>query len=116
VCPYVGSNTLVFWGVWESIEVCHSNSYVSARGLEHLLVPHHVESTVEVVWDQLLLFFICPSPSVISIALFALLPLLIYFSIKDWFVVANMKTKSPHRGGKTGKWGKPGGCGRRSMS
>ena len=56
-----------------------------------MLVPHHVETIVEVVWDQLPLFFICPSPSVISIALFALLPLLICFSVEDWFVIADIE-------------------------
>jgi hypothetical protein len=49
VCPYAGPNTLAFWRVWESIEIHHGDSYVSARGLEQLLVPHHVEGIVEVV-------------------------------------------------------------------
>ena len=42
VCSYTGPDALVFWRVWEPVEVFHGDSYVSARGLEHLLVPHQV--------------------------------------------------------------------------
>jgi hypothetical protein len=55
------------------------------------LVPHHVESVVEVVWDQLPLFFICSSLSTVSIALLTLQPLLIGFSVKDWFVIVDIE-------------------------
>ena len=58
-----------------------------------MLVPHHVESVVKVIWDQLPQFFICSSLSTISIALLALLPLLIIFFVDDWFVVADIENQ-----------------------
>jgi hypothetical protein len=42
---------MIFWRIWESFEICHGDNYVGAWGHEHLLVPHHVEDVVEVVWD-----------------------------------------------------------------
>ena len=91
VCSYAGVNTLVFGRVWELVEVCHGDSYVRARGLEHLLVSHHVEGVVKVVWDQLSLFFFRPLLSTIGVALLVLLSLIIGFSIEDWFIVADIK-------------------------
>ena len=91
--PYVGPNTLVFWGVWESIEVLHGDSHVSAWCLEHLLVPHHVESVVEVIRDQLSLFFVCSLLSAIGVALLAVLPMLIGFSVDDWLVVGDIENQ-----------------------
>jgi len=82
VCPYTGPDTLAFWCVQESIEICHGDSHVSAQVFEHMLVPHHVEGIVEVVQDQLSLFF-CPSLGAVGVTLLALLSLVIGFSIKD---------------------------------
>ena len=91
VCPYTSPNALVFWRVWKPVEVCHGDNYISARGFEYLLVPHHVEGVVEVVWDQLSLFFFYPLLSVIGIALLALLSLFVDFSVEDWFVVGDIE-------------------------
>ena len=93
VCSYVGLNTLVFCGVWESVEVCHGDSHVSAWCLEYLLVPNNVEGVIKVIQDQLLLLLIYSSLSTISVALFTLLPLLVVFSIDDWFVVADIENQ-----------------------
>ena len=67
----------------ESFEVCHGDGYISAWCLEYLLVTHHVERVIEVVWDQLPLFLVRPSLSVIGVALFALLSLFIGLSVED---------------------------------
>ena len=83
VCSYTGPETLAFWRVWESIEICHGDSYISAQGLEDWLVSHHVGSIIEIVWDQLLLLFFCTMLGAIGITLLALLPLIIYFSVED---------------------------------
>ena len=48
-----------------------------------MLVTHHVERVIEVVWDQLPLFLVRPSLSVIGVALFALLSLFIGLSVED---------------------------------
>jgi len=56
-----------------------------------LLVPHHVEGIIEVVWDQLSLFFFRMLLSTIGIALLALLSLIIDFSIEDWFIVTDIE-------------------------
>ena len=93
LCPDVSPNIPIFWGVWESVEVFHGDSHVSAWCLEHLLVPHHVEGVVKVIRDHLPLFFICSSLSTIGVALLALLPLLIGFFIDDWFNVANIQNQ-----------------------
>jgi len=53
-----------------------------------LLIPHHVEGIVKVVWDQLSLLFFCSLLSTFGVAL---LSLIIGFSIEDWFVVADIK-------------------------
>jgi hypothetical protein len=58
-----------------------------------LLVLHHVESVIKVIQDQLPLFFTCSSLSAIGVALLALLPLLIGFSVEDWFVVADIENQ-----------------------
>ena len=58
-----------------------------------MLVPHHVESVVKVIWDQLSLLFICSSLSTIGIALLAELPLLVSFSVDDQFVVADIENQ-----------------------
>jgi len=111
VCPYTGPDTLEFWRVWEPVEVRHGDSYVSTRGLEHLLVPYHVEGVVVVVWDQLSLFFFCPLLSAIGIVLLALLSLFVGFSIDDWFVIADiedrissMRWKNQETGETRGVW------------
>jgi len=26
--PYVGTNVLIFWGIWKSIKICHGNGHV----------------------------------------------------------------------------------------
>jgi hypothetical protein len=109
VRSYVSPNTLVFWGIWESVEICHGDSHISVWCFEHLLVPHHVEGVVKVIRDLLSLLFICSSLSTVGIALLALLPLLVSFSIDDRSSLLTLKTKSPRRGGKIGKLGKPRG-------
>ena len=93
MCPYVGPNALIFWSIWESIEVCHGDSYIGAWCLEYLLVSDHVEGVIEVVWDQLALFLICSSLSTISVALFALLSLFVGFTIDDWFVLVDIENQ-----------------------
>ena len=30
VCPYIGSDILVLWHVWESFKIGHSNDHISA--------------------------------------------------------------------------------------
>jgi len=74
---------LILWSVWESVEVCHGDSYISAWCLEYLLVPNHVEGVIKVIWDQLVLLLICSSMSSISVALFVLLSLLVSFSVDE---------------------------------
>jgi len=51
MCPYVGSNILIFWSIWKSIEVCYGDGYIGAWCLEHLLISDHVESIIKVVWN-----------------------------------------------------------------
>jgi len=74
-----------------------------------LLVPNHIKGIIKVIWDQLALLLICSLLSPISVALFALLSLLIGFSIDDRSSLLTLKTRCPRRGGKTGKREKPGG-------
>ena len=114
VCPYTGPDTLAFWRVWESIEIHHGDSYISAWGLEYWLVSHHVESIIEVVRDQLSLLFFCPSLSTIGVALLALLPLIIGFPIKDWFVIADIEDQISFARGENWEAGKTRGYGGRS--
>ena len=103
VCPYTGTDTLAFWRVQESIEICHKDNHIGAWGLEHWLVPHYVESIVNVVWDQLSLLFFCSSLGAIGVALLALLSLIIGFSIEDWFIIADIKDQISMARGKTRK-------------
>jgi len=105
VCPYTGPDTLAFWHIREPIKIRHSDSHVGARGLEYRLVPYHVESVIEVVWDQLplLFFFVFPPLVVISVALLALLSLIVGFSIEDWFIVVDIENQISLTRGKTGK-------------
>jgi len=58
-----------------------------------LLVPNHVEGVIKVIWDQLALLFICSSLGTIGVVLFALLPVLVSFSVDDWFVVADIENQ-----------------------
>jgi len=90
---YVNPNTLILRSVWESLEVCHGDSYISAWRLEYLLVPNHVEGVIKVIRDQLALLLICSSLSTISVALFTLLSLLLGFSVNDWFIVADIENQ-----------------------
>ena len=71
-----------------------------------MLVSHHIESVIEVIWDQLALLLICSSLTPISVVLLALLPLLIGFSIDDWFVVADVENQISSSGWKNQKAGK----------
>ena len=91
MCLYVSPNTLTLRSIWESVKVCHGDDYISAWHLEYLLVPNHVKGVIKVIWDQLPLLLICSSLSTVGVALFALLPLLVGFSVDDWFVVANIE-------------------------
>jgi antibiotic biosynthesis monooxygenase (ABM) superfamily enzyme len=62
--------------------------------LEHLLIPHHIESVVEVLWvyrPLTFFLFLHPLLGTISIVLLTLLPLVISFAISRWFVVTNIK-------------------------
>jgi hypothetical protein len=71
-----------------------------------LLVSNHIKGVIEVIWDQLALLLICSSLSPISVALVALLPLLIGFSVDDWFVVAHVEDQISSSGWKNRKAGK----------
>ena len=71
-----------------------------------MLVSNHIESVIEVIWDQLALLLICSSLTPISVVLLALLPLLIGFSIDDWFVVADVENQISSSGWKNQKTGK----------
>jgi len=82
VCSYAGSDTLVFRGVREPVQVCHGDGHVSAWRLVNWLVPDHIESITEVLWRKLP--FLIRSPlSTIGIALLAKLLLLIGFAIDN---------------------------------
>jgi len=87
---YTGSDALVFWGIGESVQVCHGNSHVSAWRLVDWLIPDHVESITEVLWRKLPLLICAPS-STIGVALLAELLLLVGFAIDNRFVVADVK-------------------------
>jgi len=93
VCSYAGPNVLVLWHIRESFEIHHNNSHIGTRGLEHMLVSHHVESIIKILWDQLplLLFFVLASLGTISVALLALLSLIISFSIEYRFIIAHIE-------------------------
>ena len=75
-----------------------------------MLVPHHVEGIVEVVWDTMSLFFFYPLLRTFGIAL---LSLFVGFSIEDRFVVADiedqislMRWKNREARETQGVWGK----------
>jgi len=70
------------------------------------MVSNHIKGVIKVIWDQLALLLVCSSLSPISVALFALLPLLIGFSIDDWFVVADVENQISSSGWKNQKAGK----------
>jgi len=90
VRSYAGSDTLIFWGVGEPVQVRHGDSHVSAWRLIDWLVSDHVESIDEVLWRKLP--FLVRSPlSTIGIALLAELLLLVGFAIDNWFVVVDVK-------------------------
>jgi len=107
---YIRSDVLIFWIIGRSIKVCHGDGHISAWCLVDLLISDHVKSITEVVWDELPLLICSPlscsrcclcssvSPSTTGSSLLTL------------------KTRSPRRGGKTGKREKPGGYGGRSKS
>jgi len=85
VRSFAGSDTLVFWGIGEPVQVCHGDSHVSTWRLVDWLVPDHIESIAEVLWRKL--SFLVRSPlTTIGIALLAELLLLIGFAIDNWFV------------------------------
>ena len=96
---YTGSDALVFWGVRESVQVCHGHGHVSAWRLVDWLIPDQVESITEVVWRKLP-FFIHAPPSTIGIALFSELLLLVGFAIDNRFVVGDIKDKISSPGWK----------------
>jgi len=96
---YTGSDALVFWGVTESVQVCHGHGHVSAWRLVDWLIPDQVESITEVVWRKLS-FFIHAPPSTIGIALFSELLLLVGFAIDNRFVVGDIKDKISSPGWK----------------
>ena len=108
MCAYAGSDTLALRSIRESIQVCHSNSHVSAWRFVDLLISDHVESVTELVRRKLQ-FLICAPPSTVGIALFAELLLLVYFSLDDWFVVADIEDKISLPGWKDRKTRKPRG-------
>jgi len=58
-----------------------------------LLVPNHIDGVVKVIGDQLSLLFVCLSLSAVSVALLTLLPLLVSFSVDDWFIVADIENQ-----------------------
>jgi hypothetical protein len=69
-----------------------------------LLIPDHVESIAEVVWCELPLLIRSPL-SAISVALLALLSLLVGFAIDNWLVIADVENQisSPRWKDETGK-------------
>ena len=71
-----------------------------------MLIPNHIKGVIKVIWDQLALLLIYSSLSPISVALFALLSLLIGFSIDDWFVIAKVENQISSSGWKNRKAGK----------
>ena len=97
MCAYAGSDALALGNIRESVQVCHSNSHVSAWRFVDLLISDHVKSVTEVMRRELP-FLVRASTSTVGIALFAELLLLICFSIDDRFIVANIEDKiSPPR-------------------
>ena len=58
-----------------------------------MLVPNHIDGVVKVIGDQLSLLFVCLSLSAVSVALLTLLPLLVSFSVDDWFVIADIENQ-----------------------
>jgi len=82
VCSYTGSDTLVFRGIGELVQVCHGDSHVSAWRLVDWLVTDHVESIAEVLWPKLP-FLVRSLLSTIGIALLAKLLLLVGFAIDN---------------------------------
>ena len=58
-----------------------------------MLVPNHIDGVVKVIGDQLSLLFVCLSLSAVSVALLTLLPLLVSFSVDDWFIVADIENQ-----------------------
>ena len=82
VRAYAGSDTLVFRGIGEPVQVCHGDSHVSAWRLVDWLVPDHVESIAEVLWPKLP-FLVRSLLSTIGIALLAKLLLLVGFAIDN---------------------------------
>ena len=55
-----------------------------------MLVTHHVESVIKVIWDQVPLLSDRPSLSVFGVALFVLLSLFTGLSVGDRFIIANI--------------------------
>jgi hypothetical protein len=119
VCPFVGSNILVLWHVWESFEISHSDGHVSVWSLEDLLISHHVKSVIKMLWVDFPLAFLlfrCSSLSVASVALLTLLPWSSILPLGANSSLLTLRTRSPHRGGKTRKQGNLGRYGGKSIS
>ena len=103
--PYIGPNVLIFGGIGKAIQVCHDDGHVGAWCLVELsALGASCRSSSARRWARSALrcsrCCLCSSvsPSTTSSSLLTL------------------RTKSPHRGGKTGKREKPSGYGGRSKS
>ena len=94
MCSYTGSDALALRSIRESVQVCHSDSHVSAWRFVDWLISDQVESIAEVMRCKLP-FLIRAPPSTIGIALLAELLLLVCFAVDNWFVIADIKDKIP---------------------
>ena len=92
VRAYTGSDTLALRSIRESVQVCHSNSHVSTWRFVDSLISDHVESVTEVMQRELP-FLIRASPSLIGVALFSELLLLVCLSVDNRFIVADIEDK-----------------------
>ena len=92
MCSYTGSYALALESIRESVQVFHSNSHVSAWRFVDWLISDHVESIAEVMWRKLPFLIYAPQ-STIGIALLAKLLLLVWFSVNNQFIVADIEDK-----------------------
>ena len=109
MCPYVGSNVLVFRSIEEAIQVCHGNGDIGAWCLIDLLISDHVESIAKIIWDKLLLL-VCSSLGTVGVALLSLLSLFVGFAFNNWFVIADVENQVTLSGWKDWEAGKPWGA------